>query len=511
MNPPYNRQAALIIFIFLVLNAILLLSVNLLPFQDLPNHLAEATIFKSNFQGSHLSEYYRSVPWYFPNTFHPVFCSLFSDIETGNKIFYVLYASTLLLSVFLIIRELNGNPWYGLLSLIFIYNYNVTFGFSGFTISISALLFFFYILLLDARKSSWLYKFLASIMLVLLFLMHAQNALFGLALYGLFMLYRYWGKWKSIIVSAFTVPLPVILMVFLWWSKRATEKEESTFAFLGDYYKTKYLQSILLRLRLAVFDNFQLQPGMKGLALGAFFFILIFIPLFYFKAWRKNKHIVRWDNTQFMYPLIFLITAFACYLFLPNSLPGQSPLYERFSTIVNLSFLICGSVLLKNINSKFLKYYALAAAILYHALWFEYIYSFNVVNKEFNAALFDRTQGNDRLGGLIYDNKYRGRMLYLHFPSYYIVRKKGLATSMIIDYRFGVVRRTEKGEQIPVYNEWIGEVYKPEPAYKESLEYILVRGRSANADDPNLSSFYKVKQAGSWELFKNKNSIPPAQ
>ena len=121
MNAPYNRQVLTVIIIFLLANAIVIFSSRLLPFQDLPNHLAEATVFKLNMQtNDFLNGYYESVPWYFPNTFHPVFCSLFPDVELGNKVFYFMYVVLLLVSMYLIVKELNGNTWYALLTILFI-------------------------------------------------------------------------------------------------------------------------------------------------------------------------------------------------------------------------------------------------------------------------------------------------------------------------------------------------------------------------------------------------------
>jgi hypothetical protein len=300
-------------------------------------------------------------------------------------------------------------------------------------------------------------------------------------------------------------------MVFIWWSKRATEKEESTFVFLKDYYSTKYFQTLWERLRIIVFDNFQLREGVTGLLIAAILFSLVFLPLVYFRVWKKKSDVQKFRSKEFMYPMIFLFTVLCCYLFLPNSLPGQSPLYERFTTIVILCCIITGSVLLRDVQTSGLKYYVLAAAIISSALWFEYIYAFNRENKAFRAELFSGLKKNERVGGLIYDNSFRGRMLYLHFPSYYIVWNKGLAASMIIDYRFGVVRRTEKGERIPVFNEWIGNVYREEPHYDSLLEYQLVRGKAKVPQDRNLNNFYPFKKAGEWFLYKNKNQIASAQ
>jgi len=74
----------ILILIFLILNTLLLSSMELFPFVDLPNHLAEASIFKYYEPANLIGQYYTPTPWYFPNTFHTVFCSLFPSVEWGN-------------------------------------------------------------------------------------------------------------------------------------------------------------------------------------------------------------------------------------------------------------------------------------------------------------------------------------------------------------------------------------------------------------------------------------------
>ena len=106
MHPNSYRQVLYCIFIFTLLQAILILNSNLLPFQDLPNHLAEAAIYKYTLQGDRfISQYYQLVPWYYPNSFYLVFCNVFSSVELANKFFYILVAGTLPFSIYLIIKE----------------------------------------------------------------------------------------------------------------------------------------------------------------------------------------------------------------------------------------------------------------------------------------------------------------------------------------------------------------------------------------------------------------------
>jgi hypothetical protein len=504
MTAAHNRTAFIALLIVALFHVVLLFAMPLLPFIDLPNHLAEATVYKYAKEGTLLGQYYKAVPSYYPNTFHPVFCSLFPSVEAGNKVFYMLYVVLLLLSVYGIIKEVNGNPWYGLLSVIFIYNFNVIGGFTGFTISIPTTLLLFYVILLDVRNERWVYKLGAALLLVLLFLMHAQMALFGLAMYGAIMLYRHWGNFKTLFLNVVLVPLPVIAMVVIWWANRAAaaQEQESTASFLLDYYKRFYFPEFLLRFRIAVFDNFSLRAGAPGLAIAAVLFLLPFLPLLYYKAWKgaQDKNVLK---TRLAYPLVFLAISIGCYLFLPSKLPGQAIIYERFSPLVMLALIITGSVLLKNVQTRGLKYFVIGAVCLYTVLWAEYFYKFNRENREFTPALFSGVPTQAKLGGLVYDYRYRGRYTYLHFPNYVIVWNKGLAATKMIDYRFVVVTRGERGKEIPVYNEWIGRTYTVEKAYDSTLSYLLVRGKAPAQPDSNILNATAVRQAGLWGLYKN--------
>ena len=134
-------------------------------------------------------------------------------------------------------------------------------------------------------------------------------------------------------------------------------------------------------------------------------------------------------------------------------------------------------------------------------VWSEYIISFNRENRNFNPEFFAGVDPEQTLAGLIYDNRYRGRKVYIHFPNYYIVWKRGIATSKIIDYRFGVVRRTSN-DKLPYYHELIGDDYGYQPQY-QNLDYLLVRGAAPQEPDSNLSSFELEKRLGPWSLYKN--------
>lgn len=498
-----RKQVAFIIALFILFNAILLSSMHLLPFIDLPNHLAEATIFKYYEPGNLISRYYQPAPWYFPNTFHTVFCSLFPDVEWGNTIFHILYIIALQVSVFLVIRELNGNPWYGLLSILFTYNYNLTFGFVGFAVSLPALIFLFYAILLYIRTGKLYLNLIIALILVLLFFMHAQNALMGLALYGMMLLYHFRKTIKDLIIHALTVPLPLIILIVTWWfSRDPLQEEQSTFDYLKTYYTSSYFQDFVMRFRIIVFDNFQLREGFNGLLIAAFFFTCLLVPVALACPWKKRRLLSEAATPGVVYAGIFFVITLLCYLVVPDKLPGQTPIFQRFCTIVILAFIIAMSIYLKDLSTPSIKYFAITTVALYTILWAEYMISFNRANKGFNESFFEGLPPEGTLAGLIYDNQYRGRKVYIHFPNYYLVWRHGITASKIVDYRFGVVSRVASESALPFYHELIGEDYKEMPQYRD-LGWLLVKGSSPVNPDPNLAAFELYNEAGKWKLYRH--------
>jgi hypothetical protein len=496
------RGVVSVALLFVAIHSIAMCVFPLLPFVDLPNHLAEATVYKfAGEPGNALSQYYKPTPWFFPNTFHTVFCSLFPSVEMGNRIFHVAYVVLLPLSVFLVVRELGGNLVYSLLALLFTYNYNLTFGFVGFAMSIPILIFFFYFLLRTMRTEAPVHKVGLSLLLILLFLMHAQNALLALAMFACVTVIGHWKAWKKMFYQLVIVPIPLLVMMCSWWITRGSPAEESTIGYLLEYYQHEFLGDLRRRVGLIGFDNYQLADGIAGKIIAAVFFLCILIPVARRDVWRGLRRRL-FESPELAYSFAFFFVALACYALLPRKLPGQEPLFQRFGTVVILSFILFGSVLLKDVINRSHAYWIPLVLLLYSGAWLEYMYSFNRINASFNKELFSEMPDSARLAGLIYDNKYRGKKLYVHFPNYYITWKRGIAASKIIDYRFGVVRRVADESRLPFYEEMIGDHYAVFPAYK-NVDYLLVRGKPPVQNDANLHGFREVKRAGNWVLYRH--------
>ncbi len=491
-----------VLLVYLALHSILLLAIPLLPFIDLPNHLAEATIFKYfSDPESPISKYYKPIPWFYPNTFHAVFSAIFPSVELGNKIFHILYIALLQAGLFLVIRKLNGNQWFGLLGLVYTYNYNLTFGFVGFAISIPTLLVLMYFILLDFEEEKLKWKVIISIILLVLFSMHAQNALLGLLIYGVMLLVRYWPNlWKAIITGV-PVTLPLVALILFWWTVKEDSEKGGTFEFLVDYYQNRYLPTVISRFNFMSWDSYSLFARPFGRIAGTLFSATLLVPLIYFRVWKKDLRTLL-NSREFKYPAIGLLVSLACYFVLPEELPGQSPLYQRFCTMVMLFAVLVFSVSMRGYENKFLRIFTIGVLVVYSALWGEYLVNFNRINSGFNASFFPDGNKEDRISALVWENDYRDRKVYIHFQNYFVVWKKGVASSKIIDYRFGIVRRVAPESLVPFYHEYALEEYHEDFKYHD-VEYLLSREPETPLTQKYFPAFEKVREQAGWTLYRN--------
>ncbi len=497
--------------IFAIVNAVIIIWSPLLPFIDLPNHLAEATIYRYYGEpGNLFSTYYQLVPWYFPNQFHIWFCSLsiFPTVEIGNKAFYVLYTTLLPLSVYLIVRELKGNLWISLLSFTLVFGYNVTYGFSGYTISIPVIFFLFYVMLVDFERNSLLLKLIIAMLLILLFTMHAQVALFGALIYGACSLYRCRKSFAGLSLAV-VVTLPLVFLVVNWWLQKGADPEQSTLAYILNYYSSTFFRDFPPRLGLVAYEHFPLREGLAGKGLALMITAFLVLPaIVKGKAfWHNLLNNFKKEHNVFVG--IFFVITFCCFFLLPNELPGQSPISQRFSIFFWLVFVLFVSIYLPRFQFKFMLIYTVSVVSLYTILWAEYFVAFNKENKNFNKEYFAGINNDQKMSALIFDYTFRGRSAYMHFQNYFITWQKGISSTKIIDYRFGVINRKVDKSILPEHYDWSFQ----QKGFLDTLPYnevdiLLVKGEYPTRED-HLESFSLLSKENSWELYKNKSAEKP--
>jgi hypothetical protein len=453
----------------------LFLNQTIFPFVDLPNHLAEAAIYKLS-DSSIFNDFYYVSEGIEPNSLHYILTGFFDDVEKGNKLYYALYAILLPLLTFLLIKRLGGNWEFALLSLLLVFNYNVSFGFAGFTLAIPIALSVFYLLCVSKPWS----KMLLTFVLILLFFTHILGLLFCLFLIVVIAIASVIkSKRGKDAISQIWFAIPVLILLFIWYG-HAFKGEQSTLSFLLDYYKKNYFQEFHLRSKIFVFDNFALAEGYRGVVIAFLFSLAIFLPLVLGLLSEKISYLrIRNFYHANEYACLFLFVCMVCCFCLPSELPGQGILYQRFSVLFLIAIIIVGSISFAKPLNNIHRLVLVVVVLLHGALWYDYLTEFDEENSSFNASLFNNVAKNKIMGGVIVDYKYRGRPVYIHFANYNIIWNHGIATTKVIDYRFGSIKRTASKEVLPEYQEWSGTIGLIPKEY-ENLDYLLLRGEPKN-------------------------------
>jgi hypothetical protein len=533
----HSRRLFLATFAALVaLHVALLSTARLYPFIDLPDHLAAATIARDIGNGSNqFARYYAVQPFPLPNTFHLLFCGLtaFPSVEFANRLFFCLYAVLLPLSVLLIIRRAGGNEWFSLFSFLLMYNVDVTWGFVGFALGIPLVLIFYRFFILEPDgMSTPLRTLLAAGTLALLFFVHVLAALFAVLLLGTSLA---WHGRRSLrrLASAGVAAAPLLILVWIWWHSRGHAHEEvSLWRFLAAYYRHAFVATLPKRWAVLAFDNAPLTAGGPGLAIALAFSLSIVVPGIALRALGAHRAATPTEETArpalerqasverstdaavrrkkgepstLVAPL--LVCSLLCVLVLPNEIPRQQILFERFAPFLLLSVAIVSSTIAVGRGRGVLAGALVALCLVHLALWASYVVSFNRENATFSARFLPDPAGGKKLAGLIYDYTYRGRPIYIHFPSYYTAWKKGIAPTTLVEYRFGAVRRRASFIELPRYLEWVGRFDNYDGRYA-NMDFILVRGALPPSAAPFLKGFIPLRRSGRWSLYERVPAGP---
>jgi hypothetical protein len=248
-------------------------------------------------------------------------------------------------------------------------------------------------------------------------------------------------------------------------------------------------------------DNYTVLGGRTGIAVGLLFSLVIIVPTLYLlvrrRSGREQPH-----GLGSTIVVTFFITSLLCYLVLPRDLPGQTILYQRFSALVLLSVIVLGARMGRNARNRFAVPLVILLCIGHFALWAEHFISFNRENSGFTGDFLRGVRSGGTLAGIVFDYRYRGNPAYIHFPNYYIVWRRGIACTKLVDYRFGIVRRRADGESLPRYDEWAGRFDSYDGRYR-NLGYLLVRGAPTERALRRLERFRSIYASGKWTLYEN--------
>jgi len=494
-----QRVFAAVFLLLLAAHVALVASARILPYQDLPTHLATATISRySGEPGNRFDHFYairEETPE--PNVLHRAFCAapIFPSVEAANRVYYILYTLSLPLLLLLIVRRLGGERWHALLGFLLLYNYNVSWGFVGFTMAIPLLLLLVWLLL--RNDDGPLFEVLAAGLLAALFFVHVLAALFGLLLLALFVALRWDGRVGPLFRGAATAA-PAAVLVAVWWIGRGDDGGPGTFAYLLEFYRWSYAGTLARRWSFLLHDNYHLYGGALGYAVAAAFGLFILVPLLV-GAIRKRAALARratWRRQAAVASLA--LAGFACTLGLPNNIPGQWSLWSRFPVFVLLGAVLAGSLTGVG-RGRFFRTAAVVAAVAHLVLWTGYHAEFRRENGGLGPNVFPDGSRGLVLSDLVSDMYFRGRPTYSHFADYYIVWKEGIVTTAALEYRFGTLRRKVGYDELPRNNPYDGIARYYRGRYTD-VDLVLVRSGVPAFYAEELAPFRSIWSEGEWTL-----------
>lgn len=488
-------------------------SQRLYPFLDMPNHLALAEIYKSYGEQDNQFENFFSLRMFpRPNVVHTLLCGskLFPSVDAANRAFYLLYTVLFVVGVVLLIVRCGGNPWYGLFAFLFLYNINVCYGFTGFTIALPGILFLLYFVINYIEQRSTLAAGAVAVLLPGIFFMHAMAFLFAVMVYAacvLFDMYRQ-GTWRRFFVHL-GMCIPGMVLFAVWYINDSQDYSGPSMAqSLLHYYRHSFAGSFWQRGAVMIHDNFRLSGTLSGYVAAAVFSLgtLFFAVFSFLKKRQKNKTP---HPAGFYCIFIFLGCSVACALFMPVALPGYSFLYQRFSVLVFLGIIIAGSITAPRVLPAWMKACICAAVVVHAALWLQCFRAFDDANADFDKQIFAGCEADAVVGGLMFDYRFRNVSMYDNFPDYYMAWQRGVSTTRLVDDRSFAIRRRVGTDVLPAYIGWVGKGGREYDGRYDNLDYILMRGDIPAQAQERLQHFSVVNQSGPWRLYVNTRRRPP--
>jgi len=567
-----HRALFWILFVLLILlHACIILGAEFFPFVDLPVHLAFSTQYRCLQDPGHLYQDY-----YFPdrligrpNVFYTFFCAqpVFGSVMLAHKIFMLFYIILLPLSVWALVRSLGGDAWYSLFSFLYLYNYNLMYGFMGFAASLPLVFFILALFYIHLNRRSWTAAAGLALLLCALYSAHWIVFVFTLAVLSVLLLVSNRKSAGSFLVKGLGL-LPGYLL-FAWWmfSSRGTElQDESRIREMFGTFSRDLLHEWWQRREFYVWDQSFLFPGRKGtwiataLALAVFltavcirpsspvrvlwkrisrtafialacvlaagsavlafsgqrqfshlsnrlgFFLFLGIAALFSAAWYSRKEWKRIRRPG-VYMLLFVLMSASAVLLMPQTRHFYHS-YYRFSVFLCLGLVILFSLAGSRPMGRIRIACTAAACFAYGLLWYGYFRDFKADSSDFSRQLFPDPARDRVLAGLIYDSGFRGQPVYRHFANYYIVLKQGLLAPRTSDIRNTVYALRPKPAllRFPVGFEGLAEGDRYKGQFME-LDDILVRGDIPMSQTRYFSGHSLKRSNGQWRLYqKNQDA-----
>jgi hypothetical protein len=431
-----------------------------LPFVDLPLHLAEATALKHAADpASPLHASFQPVPhlWLQPGIAHAFLCSLFPSVEAGNRLLYALYALALPALMAVLGRRTGGAPAAAALAAVTVWNGNALWGFSGFTLGLPLVLATLLAHVRFLARPHPLGPVALGGLFLLLYGCHALLALFAGLSFALLETAA-WLTRRSAARPALLRALalaPALLLLALWAHSGEAFAEGGTLPFLRTYYTHEYLPTLRQRLvNICTFDWGTLAAGRWTPWLCLTATLALALPA----GAGLLARLARRGRPPLTLPqlatLAFLLAAALCAAFLPDRLPEQWALYQRFSVFVLLGLIaVMAWSLPPLLPHRLLAAYAACAVAAYLALSAGFFRAYRTAERDL-IAFFQTAPGLSarRVAFLIDEPLVGGHPVFMHAANYQIVWNRQPTPTKMGSYRFGFLRQTGR---LPLTDEWL--------------------------------------------------------
>ncbi len=491
MNFLKRHNFLLIFFFTLLLYTFPLLRFRFLPFVDLPQHLYFTQIFL-NFNNPLYQNAYEMKLFPNHNIIYLLFAYILSPISSAAlslRIFIILSVILLPLSVLYLLRSLRGNKWIALLSFLFIYNFNLFWGFIGFVFALPIIVIIIALHEHSLQREDLKLRIITGLLFILTFCAHALTYLFSFLLY----LGCFFVRWKRIKGRLLRFLLPLIPSLFfsLPWLYHQLKKEGagttlSLFSFSGKEVLTRII-------------NFLNFLGVQNNNLYKFS-IVGFLCLLGYSVYRllKSKKILQQPSVILSLSLILI--SLLLYFFLPYQIGTANILNQRFAICVLLFSIPLISLV---IYRHRLIHILLLGVVLLNGI--DTIIRFQRFNDEAEPVtqVFEGLKAGKIMVMLPYtreSSSIAGYPVFLHFPCYYAARYNGFVGFSLAHHHYFPIHY-----KFPPLLPWINEWNPPSFLFPDNwiiYDYFLVY-----QEPPNFSEYAKewrlLNRAEKWTLYEN--------
>jgi len=488
--------------IFSILFTLPVWVVDFLPFVDLPQHLNFVFILK-NYHNPTLNynRIYSLRLFPMPTTFHLFFnyaLSFVFPLEISNKIYVTISILLFPLALWFLIKTLGGNEYSSLLGFLLSYNYNLFLGFMGINIGIAFVIFLIGFEIKYWRETSkTLYLLIIGILFLLLFLCSSLIYIFSAFTYLLIILFSARsGDFFRKGFYSLSVLIIISLFTFLPWQIGQFRNGGSE---LLEYLR----QPISLATIYSSLWEFFRRLGITTDETIVFIFKIIFVVSLLTIIYLIQKigiGLLFRDNYSF--PTLLFSSSLLFYLFFPGMFNQKVAVQESFALLLFLSFLLFLSLALSNFRYRLFTYFLI---LILGVTWISILLRFILFDKETRPVkkmILNLAEGK-KMVGLFYQKRPKvdlfGNDVFIHFPCYYAIYKKGFCGFSFTDFRFSPIVKTKPSSSpIDEIDTW-DSIF---PEGWEEFNYFLIAGEPRASDQVIIEKLRLIDRVGIWSLYE---------